>query len=449
MDQLATQQAQNLQEAIARYLPLLSKVLNTINPTHAAAWIIPFANAGITDASFPTSIEAMKNTCESFGIRISSIELEHFHRVQYMYFGSVVSNGEYRVYDDDKPTPYKTISAPGFPKSGTFGQVEKVVACANPKQVYARKRLLDVTDKAKPMIEKEVRLLRLFKHPHCIPFHGCYSHQGGFFLVFDFADGSLAEFLKSPPVEFINLPESAKASKFVNWMIDIADALTEFHAIGGIHRDLKPENILIKDGTILIADFGLAAQDTKISAHIASIHGTEKYMAPEQGERLTYGRSADVFAMGCIFLEFVTFAMNTSLDYFDNFRRIWGSQQCPYSSNFCFRHNLKAVSLFIAKCLRGKSSTVELLLDLIEFNIIVDKPVLRIAARDVKQKLLVISDSLPFFKKDSCCSTSRIRLRRQDASMNSLTDRLGSLGMQEAMDVDLGGSEGPLKGHFF
>src|SRR6266496_4705833 len=73
MDQLATQQSQNMQEAITRYLPLLSKVLNTINPTHAAAWIIPFANAGITDASFPTSVEAMKNTCEGFGIKISPI----------------------------------------------------------------------------------------------------------------------------------------------------------------------------------------------------------------------------------------------------------------------------------------------------------------------------------------------------------------------------------------
>lgn len=445
MNHLVVQEAQTLEYIVKRSLPLLYKVFGAINPTNAVPWIVPFAKAGITDASFPTSLQAMTQTCQTFGICLSAVELEHFNRLQYIYFAGVVVNGEHIIYDDDKPTPYKVIKTPGFPKSGTFGQVEKVMFCADPSTTYARKRLLVITEYSKPMIEKEVALLRRFKHPHSIQFHGSYSHQGGFFLIFDLADGNLAEFFKSPPMDFINLSESAKGSKLVNWMIDIADALTEFHAVGGIHRDLKPENVLIKHGTILLSDFGLATQSGRISSHIASIHGTEKYMAPEQGRGLKYGRSADVFAMGCIFLEIITFARNISLDYFDHFRREWGSRQCPNSRNLCYRHNLQAVSLFIAQFLRGKSATGEPLLDLIESSLIPSVPVLRIASEDVKQRLLIISDTFAFFKKADCCSGLKIRLQRRDVSMKSLEGRFGRLEIGDLMDIDMGGSKGPLK----
>jgi serine/threonine protein kinase len=72
--------------------------------------------------------------------------------------------------------------------------------------------------------------------------------------------------LKSPPTGFVHLPGSEKSSNFVNWMIDITDALTKFHGISTIHPDTKPENILIKEDTILIADFGLATQDPNVSS---------------------------------------------------------------------------------------------------------------------------------------------------------------------------------------
>lgn len=260
------------------------------------------------------------------------------------------------------------------------------------------------------------------------------------------------QFFRNPGKGFLDLQPSAKASQIVNWVIDIATALTDFHAIGGIHRDLKPENILIKGDTILLADFGLATQDESPSSHVASIHGTEKYMAPEHGVRLTYGRGADVFAMGCIFLEFLTFARNISLEYFDNFRRLWGRQNCQFSHNYCYSHNLEAVTIFMTQFLRGKSDTLEPLLDMVEFDILVDKPVLRIAARDVRQRLLTMGDRFPFFAKSQCCSGNKRQLKNVDASMKSLMERMGSLSVGrdlDAMEIDLGGSMGPLDGAVF
>ena len=157
----------------------------------------------------------------------------------------------------------------------------------------------------------------------------------------------------------------------------------------------------------MLADFGLAKQIDSSSAHVASVQGTEKYMAPEQGVWLSYGRNVDVFAMGCIYLELLVFARNISLEYFDHFRRVWGNHRCEYSKNTCYRHNLNGVSKFISLFLRGKSMNLEKLVDLIEFDLIVEKPVLRIATRDVRLRLLTISDNFDFFTKCDYCSSSR------------------------------------------
>src|SRR5271163_520178 len=295
---------QNLDDIIKEHLPLLKIIFESLNPSHAKSWIERFAGAGITDASFPTPMPALSETFQDFGLAISPVELEHFDRLQHKYFGKLVENGEHVVYYDDRPTPYTVVKTLGFPKTGTSGQVEKVVSPASPKTVYARKEFRQVTDRTAELIEDEIILLRRFRHPHIIPFHGSYEHQGSLFLIFDFADGNLSDFLRAPPIEFTKLEDSAKACRLVNWMIDIADALTELHAIGGIHGNLKPENILIKNGTIMLSD---------------SFYGKQNYMDLEQGRGIAYGWSLDVFAMGCIFLEMITFAMNVSLEYFGHF----------------------------------------------------------------------------------------------------------------------------------
>lgn len=137
---------------------------------------------------------------------------------------------------------------------------------------------------------------------------------------------------------------------------DIAGAMAPFQGSGGLHRDVKPENILIKTDKIFIANFGLANQGPHSSSNVASVAGTEVYMSSEQGKDQMYGRPSDVFAMGCIFLKFLTFGENISLNYFQKYRVHWGSQACP-DKNCGYRHNLDAVSRFISTHLRNNPIT--------------------------------------------------------------------------------------------
>lgn len=420
---------------IQTHLPILHAIFKQLDHPE---WTVKFARIGIKDTYFPFDIRVIEKTFHHIGINIAAMTLGIFNEFQYRFFSSPVKGGDHINYT--KGTPYMRVFVPGFPASGSFGEVEKVSLYKDSTKIFARKRLLQHdSEECRKRIREEIRLLQTFRHPHSVPYHGSYTYRDQLYLVFDFCDGNLFDFFRSPPDWYKNLSYDRQANKLVNWMIDLASAIAAFHSVGGIHRDLKPENILIKSGTIYVADFGLASQRSHPSQNPASVHGTEKYMAPEQGVRKTYGRSADIFALGCIFLELITFGANISTRYFDTFRRHFGPQICQYSANVCYRHNLDAVHSFIQNHLRDNPQ-IECLLDIIEFEMLVYRPTMRTAARDLRIKILKLSSKWGFFKKDDCCSGELSRTRYEDASMRSLTEHIMNLIIErdpDQMDIDL------------
>jgi serine/threonine protein kinase len=95
----------------------------------------------------------------------------------------------------------------------------------------------------------------------------------------------------------------------VQYLLQIASALSAVHDQNVLHRDLKPGNIMLrKDGSIALIDFGLAKR-AKLEAAITDtgeIFGTPYYMSPEQGHGSVVDERSDIYSLGVIFFEMLT-----------------------------------------------------------------------------------------------------------------------------------------------
>ena len=95
----------------------------------------------------------------------------------------------------------------------------------------------------------------------------------------------------------------------VQYLRQIASALSAVHRMGVLHRDLKPGNIMLrKDGSIALIDFGLAKK-AKLEREITDkgeIFGTPYYMSPEQGHGTGVDERSDIYSLGIIFYEMLT-----------------------------------------------------------------------------------------------------------------------------------------------
>src|SRR5207237_10221071 len=87
----------------------------------------------------------------------------------------------------------------------------------------------------------------------------------------------------------------------------LLDALDDSHRQGVIHRDIKPANIiLLADGSVKVADFGIAHIETSNMTQVGTTLGTPAYMSPEQIMGLPVDGRSDLFSAGVILYQFLT-----------------------------------------------------------------------------------------------------------------------------------------------
>ncbi len=147
----------------------------------------------------------------------------------------------------------------------------------------------------------EIRTTAQLQHPHILPLHDSGEAEGLLFYVMPYVEG---ESLRRRVERERQLPiEDA-----VRIAREVAAAVDSAHRHGVIHRDIKPENILLRDGSALVADFGIALAVSAAAAprltQPGRIVGTPQYMSPEQasGEG-TIDTRTDVYALGTVLYE--------------------------------------------------------------------------------------------------------------------------------------------------
>lgn len=206
-------------------------------------------------------------------------------------------------------------------------------------------------------LEKEIKGNKFApKHDRIVPLLAAFEHQGVYNLVFPWASGqSLHDLCKKfDPVYFQGKRETATWFS-PHWLLGecfgIADALAHVHgqvasagsprneaARAQIHADLKLENVLCfaptpddpRAGFVLkLADFGeaeLVGQDGIVMQVAGRVAHIKTYRPPEYSHDGLLTLTYDIWCLGCLFLDFITWAL-LGYDGVEEFQRARREEQ--------------------------------------------------------------------------------------------------------------------------
>jgi putative two-component system response regulator len=148
--------------------------------------------------------------------------------------------------------------------------------------------------------QQEARSVARLKHPNILNVFDYGQVDGISYLVLELVEGgTLTDRLGTPMA----------LEDVVRLLRPIASALDHAHSQNILHRDIKPSNILIqKDGTPVLADFGLARMvgSTQRLTATGTVLGTPEYMSPEQATGETLGPPSDQYSLAIVAYEMLT-----------------------------------------------------------------------------------------------------------------------------------------------
>ena len=216
------------------------------------------------------------------------------------------------VYDE-KEYEYEIIEYIG---SGAFGYVYKIRKKID-NSIWALKTIHPIYNNEQDIkaILNEGRNALKIRNENVISY--IYFHDGTKFnnlppyIIMEYANGgNLNDFIDTNKGSQKYIENSVLILMFrqlINGMKAINNCL--------VHRDIKPLNILFNDNVLKITDFGLSKivnQSTRSSTFKGS--GTYAYMAPEAWENKNNTIQMDIYSMGIVFYQLITFNYPYKID---------------------------------------------------------------------------------------------------------------------------------------
>jgi predicted Ser/Thr protein kinase len=188
------------------------------------------------------------------------------------------------------------------------GSMGVVYAAIDPKtsQRVALKTInkeeIDEEHSAEIMIrfQREAEVMAGVRHPNIVSIIEFAEDQGIPYIAMELVEGRELQ-------EFIAAGIKFDLRQIRRVMRQVLEALAFCHRQGIFHRDLKPGNLILnKNGTVKIADFGVARVENSNITQLGAVLGSPNYMSPEQigGQRVD--ARSDLYSICVILYELLT-----------------------------------------------------------------------------------------------------------------------------------------------
>jgi serine/threonine protein kinase len=251
--------------------------------------------------------------------------------------------GSHATFTHEETIPLEKGRTLGY---GINGEVVEVI-CKGVK--LALKMILHRPSIQNGQMKEEIEVLKKIKHHHIVQLVGTYTQRPYLgLLVWPVARCDLSLILEVMDLRGLCNQKSSQDHGFSQKLAEHHLSMDEFQDIVGQeeermwsifgcltaaiaylhqnnirHKDIKPSNIILSRDGLWLADFGAARDFTSdlTSSSESRERGTLRYCAPEVYNYEKSGRSADIFSLGCVFLEtMVVLAQNHTLAELEELR---------------------------------------------------------------------------------------------------------------------------------
>jgi eukaryotic-like serine/threonine-protein kinase len=187
--------------------------------------------------------------------------------------------------------------AMGVVYEGYDPMIERTVAI---KTIRAENLQGDDAQEQLARFRREAQAAGKLTHPNIVSIYDFGIDDGTYYIAMEFVKGRELQ-------EILNKNERFGMAGVVQVMTQLLEALDYSHRNGVVHRDIKPANIIIlDDGTVKVADFGIARTESSNLTQVGMVLGTPSYMSPEQFMGQTVDGRSDLFSAGVILYQLLT-----------------------------------------------------------------------------------------------------------------------------------------------